>query len=116
MAAATKRGAITIIGGGDSVSAVKAAGCSHEDYTHISTGGGASLELIEGNKMPGRHSCIPDNRTQCVRTMTRHLYCHKQATIACRVGKSSPCAKQAECPLLKTGAATGLRALTLGVS
>lgn len=53
MAAATKRGAITIIGGGDSVSAVKAAGCSHEDFTHISTGGGASLELIEGNRMPG---------------------------------------------------------------
>ncbi|BDA47377.1 Phosphoglycerate kinase [Coccomyxa sp. Obi] len=53
IAAATKRGATTIIGGGDSVSAVKAAGCSHEDFTHISTGGGASLELIEGNKMPG---------------------------------------------------------------
>ena len=53
IAAATKRGAITIIGGGDSVSAVKAAGCSHEDFTHISTGGGASLELIEGSKMPG---------------------------------------------------------------
>ncbi len=38
------------------MSAVKAAGCAHEDFTHISTGGGASLELIEGNKMPGEYN------------------------------------------------------------
>lgn len=90
MAAATKRGAITIIGGGDSVSAVKAAGCTHEDFTHISTGGGASLELIEGNKMPGGHSCILVRVmlwTGCLRMMTKHLLLeHVQATIApCKV-------------------------------
>ena len=52
MATATERGATTIVGGGDSAAAVAAAGLESM-MSHVSTGGGASLELIEGKKLPG---------------------------------------------------------------
>jgi phosphoglycerate kinase len=50
---ATQRGATSVIGGGDTVNLLKKVAGSAEQMSHVSTGGGASLELVEGKQLPG---------------------------------------------------------------
>ena len=67
VAAATRNGATSIIGGGDSVAAVEQAGVASQ-ISHISTGGGASLEFLAGDKLPGVEALTNASR----RSQRRH--------------------------------------------
>jgi phosphoglycerate kinase len=53
MALAYWRGSKTLVGGGDTLEAMKRAGVSEGEVSHVSTGGGASLKYLAGDEMPG---------------------------------------------------------------
>jgi phosphoglycerate kinase len=55
MALAFWRGSKTLIGGGDTLEAMKTAGVSESEVSHVSTGGGATLRFLAGDEMPGIH-------------------------------------------------------------
>ena len=108
VADATEKGAISIVGGGDSISALKKTGLS-DKISHISTGGGATLEYLEGKVLPGIDAIDGVGRVPIIAGNWKMNNTIKAGTQL--VEELIPLVKNAECRVVVAPTATALAAV-----